>query len=332
VKRSIALSILLAGISATVLSRAEMPDAYKDSGVNHYAGKSGRGLVETIRRESRPARLVTTGDVTFTFSDPFEGAEVSVVKGVMPQGYDVGHIVPPKWWIDIAGCDTLARDLHNFLPLTSAPRVALASRRPGEPTEITSSFAHWSEGRAEIYGTMTDLYAPPVSMRGRIARTYFYAAALYHTDILTTEGYMMMQPEYPYLTPYAKGLLCEWARQAPDADELAWAEYAAKMQGGGNPFVTEPELAEYIWGDKAGETYTVEGEPVPLHSTYTMGDDRIYLISPHVPADAVWSIDGMPAMSDSYSSEELGVGEHHLTYASKSTGSSGRLMIKIVSK
>ena len=71
---------------------------------------------------------------------------------------------------------------------------------------------------------------------------------------------------------------------------------------------------------------------MPLHSTYTMGDDRIYLISPHVPADAVWSIDGTPAMSDSYTPAELGVGEHHLTYTSKSTGSSGRLMIKIVSK
>lgn len=311
-----------------------MPGAYNgnDNNISPYAGKSGRGLVETIRREARPARLVTVSDVNYTFHDPFEDADVPVVNGVMPAGYAEGHIVPPAWWDKGAGNDTLDRDLHNFLPLTSAPRAALTSRRPGEPSEITTSFAHWSEGRAEIYGTMTDLYAPPASMRGRIARTYFYVAALYHPDILSTEAYMMMQPEYPYLTPYAKGLLCEWARQAPDADELAWAEYAAKMQGGGNPFVTEPELAEYIWGDKAGETYTVEGEPVPLHSTYTMGDDRIYLISPHVPADAVWSIDGTPAMSDSYTPAELGVGEHHLTYTSKSTGSSGRLMIKIVSK
>lgn len=322
---------MLAGISATGLPGAEVPGAYK--GVGPYAGKSGAGLVAAIRREARLSRLVSKDEVTYSFHDPFEGAEVSVVQGRMPAGYEAGEIVPSGWWEDDDYADTLRRDLNNFIPLTADAAKALATRRPGVLTEVTVAYTHWSVGRAEIYGSMTDLYAPPEAMRGRIARAYFYMAARYHCDVMAAEGYMMMSSEYPYLTRYAVDLLCVWAReQAPDDDEIAWAEYVSGLQGGGNPFVTEPALAEYIWGDKAGEVYAVEGEPVPLHSTYRMDVDRIYLLSPHVPQDAVWMIDGLPAMSDSYNPRDLGLGEHHITYTSASTGSSGKVMIKIVSE
>lgn len=331
-KRAIALSILLAGISATGIPRAEVPDVYS-GGVNPLAGKSGDGLLSAIRREARPSRLVSQNEVTYTFFDPFEGTDVPVVRGGMPAGYSAGQFVPPLWWDSKAYADTLSRDLNNFIPLTSEPKKALADRRPGVLSEVTTAFAHWSIGRAKVYGEDTDLYSPPVSMRGRIARAYFYAAACYHCDYMKAEGYMMMNTEYPYLTRYAMDLLCAWAReQAPDAAEIAWEEYVSSVQGGGNPFVTEPALAEYVWGDRSGEVYAVEGEPVPLHSVYSMDDDRIYLLSPHVPQDAVWSIDGVPAMADSYNPRDLGLGEHHLTYTSASSGCSGRLMIKIVSK
>lgn len=330
-KRSIALSILLAGISVTVSTRAEMPDAYNS--LNPYAGKSGNGLVAAIRRTARPSRLVTLEQMSYSFYDPFEGCVVEMSAGHLPSGYLTGSIVPAAWWDDKTRADSVGGDLHNFIPLTPSAAKALADRRPGVLSEVTEDYGRWSVGRAEIYGTMTDLYEPPRELRGRLARTYFYIAAMYHTDMLKAEGYMMLRPDYPYLTPYSTGLLCEWARDCePDEAEKEWDNYVTRMQGCGNPFVSYPSLADYIWGDKAGETYAEEGEPVPLHSTYRMDTDRIYLMSPHVPADARWTIDGTPAMSDSYDPRQLGLGDHHLVYTSASTGRSGRVMIKIVEK
>lgn len=295
------------------------------------AGKSGKGLVASIRRASRPSQLVNLNDVAYTLYDPFEGMQVRIDYGHMPAGYEPGHMVPSWWWEDGLRADTLNRDLHNFLPLMSHAAKALSERRPGEISEVTADYTRWSVGWSEVYGTKTDLYAPPVDMRGRIARAYFYVATLYHDEQLRAEGYMMMKPDYPYLTPYAINLLCKWNReQAPDDNEQAWDAYVAGMQGAGNPFVTAPELAEYIWGDKAGEVYAVEGEAVPLHSTYRIGRDRVYLFSPHVPEDAVWSIDGVQAMSGDYDSRDLGIGAHHLTYTSASTGRNGRVLINIV--
>lgn len=334
-KRSIALSILLAGISTTGLPRAEMPDAYVRSGYvsNVFAGKSGNGLVAAIRYESLPSRLADIGEISYVFYDPFEAREVNIVHGVMPDGYEAAWIVPSSWWDNAGHADSISRDLHNFIPLTSAAAQALAQRRPGEVSVTTTDYTRWSVGWSEVYGTQTDLYAPPAGMRGRIARAYFYVAAVYHHDMMRAEGYMMMKPDYPYLTPYAVGLLCRWNREeAPDETEKGWNDYVCRLQGAGNPFVSDSSLAEYIWGDKAGDVYAVEGEAVPLHSSYRMGSDRIYLFSPHVPDDAVWAIDGTPAQADSYDPRDLGVGEHHLTYTSASTGRNGRVLIKIVEK
>ena len=82
--------------------------------------------------------------------------------------------------------------------------------------------------------------------------------------------------------------------------------------------------------DKAGEVYRVGDDPVPLHSTYHLEIDRVYLSSPHIPADAVWKIDGTTVTSKVLEASEIGIGSHDLEYSSESTGETGRMMIKIV--
>lgn len=333
-KRSIALSILLAGITVTGNPGAVVPVAVDINATSPFAGKSGQGLVEAISRECYPATFPGSKVITYDFHDPFSGTDVSVENGLLPSGYVAGYIVPYEWWYvrdELYG--DIKSDLNNFLPLTSADSKAKSTRVPGVVTDVTATFTNWSIGRGELNGSMVDFFEPPYSMRGRIARTFFYMAAVYHACGLEADGFMMFSEEYPYLKPYAVRLLCQWSReQQPDHAEVAWAEYVGKLQGTVNPFVSDPELAEYIWGDKSGEVYAPEGAPVPLHSTYRMAGDRIYLTSPRVPDDAVWTIDGVQAMSDSYDPRDLGVGEHHLTYTSAATGESGRLMIKIESK
>ena len=327
--RVIALSAIITGISATDTPRAEVPVALQTA----LSGKSGEGLAAALRRECRPPALADNGNISYTLYDPFTGNEVSIVDGEYPPDYAAATLVPVDWWLasDEYG-DTLRNDLNNFIPLTIETLHARRDKIPATLAEVTGQYDRWAIGRALRYGTKVDAYAPPSEMRGRLARAFFYMAVMYPNSLFKPTAYMMLSGSYPYLLADASAMLVGWARQYPADDaEREWAEYAAGVQGGCNPFTVIDDLYEYIWGDRSGEVYSVAGERVPLHSTYGLtAGERVELYSPHVPADAVWSIDGIVAESSSYDPADLGVGEHNLTYASASTGEKGRVMIKIV--
>ena len=57
------------------------------------------------------------------------------------------------------------------------------------------------------------------------------------------------------LTKYGMVLLMKWHRQDPvSRKEIDRNNGIQKTQGNRNPFIDYPYLAEYIWGEKAGET------------------------------------------------------------------------------
>ena len=328
--RVIALSAIITGISATDTPRAEVPVALTE----RLAGKSGEGLAAVLRRECRPTTLSAAGNITYRFYDHFTGNDVAVTDGNYPRDYAPATLVPVDWWMEteLYG-DTLANDLNNFIPLTVDVIHARRSVIPVSAlADVTSQYDSWAVGHIVRYDTPVDAYAPPVDMRGRLARAFFYMAVMYPHTLFTPTAYMMMSVRYPYMTASASSMMIDWAEQYPPDDaEKEWTRYASGLQGGCNPFVEIPDLHEYIWGGKAGETFGMPGERVPLHSTYSIADgDRIELYSPHIPEDAVWSIDGMPAADSTYEARELGTGEHELTYTSASTGENGCVMIKIV--
>ena len=321
---------MLTGISATDTPRAEVPVALSE----RLAGKSGEGLAAAIRKECGPSRLINPSCITYTFHDPFTGSEVSLANGSFPSGYVNGTIVPSEWWSnsDLYG-DMLCYDLNNYLPQTIEVLHARGDMIPViELDEVKERYDRWSIGLAWRSGSLVDAYAPPEEMRGRLARAFFYMSMMYPAKVYSPVAYMMMSGTYPYLRADAATMLAGWSEQyPPDEDEVRWAQYAAGMQGGCNPFVELPDLYEYIWGDSAGLVYGADGERVPLHSTYSLADgDRIDLYSPHVPDDAEWSIDGERAWNSSYEARDLGTGEHTLTYISPSTREEGRVLIRII--
>lgn len=333
-KRLVTLVTALAGIFAAVSPRAEMPaTVVSEAHINNLSGKSGKGLSDAIRKEFKPQKLNGTDGLTCDLQDHFTGGTVSIINGCFPAGYESGEIVPHKWWtyIDEAGGDDIKKDLNNLIPMTADDIRRKSDLLPGKVDIPEFSSAYWSVGIGRIYGKETDLYSPPEQLRGRVARAFFYAAVMYPADIFTPRGYNMMDTDYPYFSVYGKELLVRWSKEYPvTPEEMEWEARVAAMQGGGNPFVKYAELSEYIWGDKAGEVYRVGDDPVPLHSTYHLEIDRVYLSSPHIPADAVWKIDGTTVTSKVLEASEIGIGSHDLEYSSESTGETGRMMIKIV--
>lgn len=321
------LAILSSGIFASVTAVAEMPFGFN--------GKSGAALRNAIHECYGPTSVVNPRDMSLTVFDPFNSRTLDITPGVLPAGYEWGALVPPEWWgNDRETAQAVMTDLYNAFPLTGDVRRYRGELTPGVVTDVTYSNPYWKAGRGEISGVVTNLYEPPESFKGELARVYFYMAVMYHRPSWSPRGFMMMTAEaYPGLNGYAVRLLTAWHRDFPvSAGEKERTDAIEKLQGNRNPFVDYPELADYLWGDKAGEPVVILGAPVPLRAVYKMSDERIDLYSPHVPDDALWSIDGVRAQSSDYKPSELGVGKHELGFTSVSTGRKGYVMIKILAE
>jgi len=315
------------GIFASVTAVAEVP-----FGIN---GKSGEALRNAVNEHYRRIMEVKTEQVSISVFDPFNSRILEMTPGRLPDGYVWGTLVPSEWWgYDTAMSGAVRTDLYNAFPLSDDVVKHRSDFTPGIVTSVSYKTPYWSAGTGEISGTVTNLYEPPESFKGELARIYFYMAVMYHQPSWTPRGFMMFTAEsYPGLSKYAVKLLTGWHKAYPVADcEIERSDAIEKLQGNRNPFVDYPELADYLWGDKAGKAFVIEGMPVPLRAVYRLSDERIDLCSPHIPDDAVWSIDGIPAQSASYAPAELGVGTHDLRFSSASTGQKGYVMIKILAQ
>lgn len=299
--------------------------------LDDLSGKRGAGLAEALRVMARPRVLPADGDISYSTLTPFEGTQVTVTAGRLPAGYVWGEAVPALWWsIGSLYGDTIARDMVNRIPMSTATATHRGDLPPGRSVESAGYTAPlWCSGTATLSGIETELYAPPAEWRGALARKFFYMAACYPSNVFTPRGYMIFAGgSYPALTSYAAAMFMEWHRDYPvDETEIALDRLAREWQGSGNPFVLSPELADYLWGDKADTPYSTEGATPALHGSYRMADGEIWLHSPHIPTDAVWSVDGRRVSGNRLTTAELGAGHHTLAYTCG--GEKGYLTITI---
>lgn len=299
-------------------------------------GKSGAGLARAIEAESRPSQLVadpvsvfplTDGNPQRTalrdrFNDRWASIDDEAIAAI--------NILPASWW---ERNTDIAIDLYNTLPGTQEVNSVKKNYPPGIVTVPAWDNGVWQVGTTSVSGIDAAFYSPPEKYKGDFARAVMYAATLYNTAWLVSIAFTILDgSDYPALTPYASRILLDWHRADPVDDiETGRNNAVEALQGNRNPFVDFPDLAEYLWGTHKGEPYAVEGEKTPLHSTYRLsaGED-IHLVSPEVPDDAVWTVNGTPVSAPTLSATTLGTGSHHLRFRSSSTGTSGYLMIKIV--
>ncbi len=323
--RKIIIFLALTGIPASLLSDVEIP----------VSGKRGEGLAQVLRIYGRPKRLADPAELTFTVRDCFEGKDITIAGGIISEAYEVSGLVCPDWWkeYDFYG-DTITRDLVNFYPVSSDVKRHRADLPPGNSITIPHfETPLWSAGVTRLSDIDTEIYVPPVALRGRLARAYFYMVVMYPHGVMRPRAYSMFTGRpYPGLTDYAKDLLLEWHRTYPvGEDEKELNNLMERLQLNRNPFVDDPMLVDYLWGDKAVEIVEIEGKPVPLHSTYR-ATDTIYFTTPSAPADAVWSVDGHTITAPSVPASTYTAGPHDITFRSAETGECGRVMIKIEEK
>jgi len=167
---------------------------------------------------------------------------------------NIEHCLPKSWW---GGADNEAyKDLYNLNPSDQRANNQKSNYAPGHVKKgdkfDNGSFRMDSKAKS-TYGYIC--WEPAPEYRGDFARTYFYMATAY--EYLTWAAY----PDYISNTNYLmfsdsiQKVLLDWHRADPVSDkELCRMDCISDIQGNRNPFIDYPELVEYIWGNRKGQT------------------------------------------------------------------------------
>ncbi len=336
----IAVLALLA-IAAAIMARADSP----------YAGLATRELARKIKSETRPATAtlaaINLSEIASATLTDDKGRLLDIFSGeyAVPSQLTLVSVVSPSWWPETySGIADVAANPINFFPANAQVAAHKGDYPPGLPDKLTYDNNVWAAGTATLAGIETNFYRPPRGYEGDFARILMYMATVYDSELwMGRATAVYADGEWPLLTAYGRRQLMEWHRTDPvDERELRRDAAIADALGRGNPFVSEPALAEYLWGDKTGEKYVDSPDsdptdpdddkptaPVALKAVYRSGEDaKIDFYSPYVPDDAVWTIDGKAVTAKSIALTDVSAGEHRLCF--KSTALSGALKITIV--
>ena len=230
-------------------------------------------------------------------------------------GYNREHSVPKSWFGEAS---PLYSDAFHLYPTN----CYVNSYRGNEPfgecangTKCTTNGvqAKGRKGASTFPGYTVSgvVYEPDDEFKGDLARTYFYMVTCYMSSNFTqAEGGRMMftySNSTAQLSAYSIDLLLKWHRQDPVSErELARNEViygnttlnkSSYKQGNRNPFIDYPELAEYIWGNKKGQSVSLSS----LVSPYD-GGTPVTPVDPHsdvVKHGVIWSVNGEILRTDS---------------------------------
>ena len=173
--------------------------------------------------------------------------------------YNREHSIPQSWWG--GGTGNQGNDIFHVLP-TDGKVNGMRSNYPyGEVGSATYTSNNGSKkGNSIISGYSEVVFEPIDEYKGDIARGILGTMIKWKGTWTQGNGAAMFNGDYTQsgnygLTAYGVTLLMKWHRQDPVSQkEIDRNNGIQATQGNRNPFIDYPYLAEYIWGDKAGET------------------------------------------------------------------------------
>ena len=228
----------------------------------------------------------------------FTMADANVPQSAVCDGWNKEHVCCQSW----LGSGPMVSDLFNVYP-TDARVNNLRSNFPyGEVagangtgiTKNTGNHALGKKGTNTFAGYSGTVFEPHDDYKGDFARTFMYMVARYRNNTLNnSDGTAMFVANKTNFTEYAKNLLLKWHRQDPVSQkEIDRNQAVYGIQHNRNPFIDYPELAEFIWGNRLGQTVDLSSmTPTCEGGGYDPSVTFMYGIS--------WSVSGAVAQTDS---------------------------------
>ncbi len=195
-------------------------------------------------------------------SKPYVSSDNGSSASTCGTGWNKEHTVPQSWFNEQS---PMKSDAFHVYP-TDIKMNSVRSNYPYGENNAAKGCASWgygSLGTSTFPGYSGTVFDPGEggehgSYKGDLARTYFYMATRYRTTNFTNGS---GSTSFTYsggvadLTPYMRDLMLKWHREDPVSEkELKRNNAVYAHQHNRNPFIDYPELVEYIWGTKAGQT------------------------------------------------------------------------------
>ena len=226
----------------------------------------------------------------------FTMADANKPQKYVCDGWNKEHLVCQSW----LGSGPMVSDLFNVYP-TDARINNLRSNYPyGVVGSGFSGFSgdpqHHGKGKLGLSTTsgIGTCYEPDDQYKGDFARSFFYMVARYRSNTLNSgNGAKMFTSSPTNLTAYSLSFLLTWHRQDPVSQkEIDRNQAVYGIQHNRNPFIDYPELAEYIWGNRVGQTIDLSSmTPTCEGGGYDPGQVTKYGVS--------WSVCGTIQSTDS---------------------------------
>lgn len=182
------------------------------------------------------------------------------------------HSIPKSWWG--SGKNNMYSDIFHLVPTDGYVNNRRAAYAFGEVANATYQYNGCKLGspkavsttKATIYNatsatcSASPVFEPGAQYKGDFARGYLgMIASYYNSSYSITSGagssiFEAFKSSHFGLTQYGVVLLLKWHREDPVSQkEIDRNNGIQKTQGNRNPFIDYPYLAEYIWGEHAGE-------------------------------------------------------------------------------
>lgn len=264
-------TLILIAMAAT--AGAVVPVGYYSS----IDGKRGQELKNAVHELLKRHTVLTYGSLWYYFpstdSHPDNPSQVWDMYSNIARyyhgsssvsGMNREHSFPKSWW---GGTQVDAyTDINHLYPSDADANMAKNNYPLGE---VSSA---WFDNGVTRVGTpvagqgggCSNVFEPDDRYKGDFARTYFYMATCYQ-DYNWRYTYMVSNTSWLTLNQWSIDLLLKWSRQDPVSDkEVARNDAVYNVQNNRNPFIDNPLLAEYIWGNRYGEAFSVEvGGDIP---------------------------------------------------------------------
>jgi endonuclease I len=187
----------------------------------------------------------------------FYMSHANVPQSAVCDGWNKEHLVCQSW----LGSGPMVSDLFNVYP-TDARINNLRSNYPYGVVGTNNGFSKDPQhhGLGKLGSSTTSgigtCYEPDDNYKGDFARSFFYMVARYRSNTLNSgNGAKMFTSSPTNLTTYSLSFLLDWHRQDPVSQkEIDRNQAVYGIQHNRNPFIDYPELVEYIWGNRVGQT------------------------------------------------------------------------------
>ena len=325
------ISFTLSIIAKTVTPSASLPAYYKT-----IDGKSGKTLFDAVQivtqtgysslgydglwgafkttdKKSNGKVWDMYSDCSWTFGSDQCGSYSSECDC-----YNREHSIPKSWFggsTSGPGCD-----IFHLVPTDGKVNGMRSNYAFGEVSSASYTYDGAKKGTAKsitIIGGNTiagnvgttiscsgTVFEPRDEYKGDFARGYMGALLKWAGDksFTTGEGAKIFTTTFTMgsfgLTKYGVALLMKWHRQDPVSQkEIDRNNGIQETQGNRNPFIDYPYLAEYIWGEKAGQTLELDDLITAYDSRFVLGESNGYLkggstVDPETKCTVTWLVNG----------------------------------------